>query len=175
MKGRKPLVLERERFPRFHLGESMLPFSWDYFQELGVLDEIQRRYIHKPGARILQEETGAAFTYYFDGAIDGTRPHAWQVQRGDFDKLLLDNAARLGTDVREETLVKKVRFLESHVEVDAVGPDGAAYTVEAPCFVDATGRDTLVARELQLKVPDEEITTNVGCFTHYEDCVREAG
>src|SRR4051812_40999472 len=90
--GRSVLVVERERFPRFHLGESMLPFASDVFKELGVFDEIDARYMHKPGAVILHEESGARFTYYFDTAIQTGRPYAYQVTRGDFDKLLLDNA-----------------------------------------------------------------------------------
>src|SRR5881394_2368585 len=104
MRGRRPLLLERERFPRFHLGESMLPFSTDLFRELGVLEEVDRRYMHKPGARFLHEETGASFTYYFRTAIDPAgRPYSYQVPRADFDQLLLDNSKRLGAEVREET------------------------------------------------------------------------
>ncbi len=174
MRNRNVLVLEREKFPRFHLGESMLPWSNDLFKELGLFEEIDRRYIHKPGARFIHEESGTAFTYYFDCAIEPGRPYAYQVPRADFDKLLLDNARRLGAEVREETEVRRVKFHADRVEVTARGPEGE-YTVEAPVFVDASGRDTLLATEYKLKDPDEEITTNVACFTHYENCVRQPG
>jgi flavin-dependent dehydrogenase len=176
LRGRRPLVLERERFPRFHLGESMLPFSTDLFRELGLFDEIDRRYMHKPGARFLHEESGACFTYYFRSAIDPDgRPYSYQVPRADFDKLLLDNSRRLGAEVREETEVRHVRFLDDRVEVQARGPDGAVYTVAAPVFIDATGRDTFLARAEDLKVVDEAITTNVACFTHYRNVKRQPG
>ena len=66
---RRVLVLERERFPRFHIGESMLPFSNDIWKELGVLETIDATCIHKPGATFIHEESGAEFTYYFDTAI----------------------------------------------------------------------------------------------------------
>ncbi len=174
-RGRSVLVLERERFPRFHLGESLLPFGGDLYRELGVFDEIDRRYLHKPGARILHEESGESFTYYFDCAIDAHNPYAYQVPRGDFDQLLLDNARRLGAEVREETSVGKVAFHPDRVEVLARGPDGREFTVEAPMFVDATGRDALVATAHQLKVPDEAITTNVACYTHWQNARREPG
>ena len=105
MRNRNVLVLEREKFPRFHLGESMLPWSNDLFKELGLFEEIDRRYIHKPGARFLHEESGTSFTYYFDTAIERGRPYAYQVPRADFDKLLLDNARRLGAEVREQTKI----------------------------------------------------------------------
>jgi flavin-dependent dehydrogenase len=174
-RGRSVLVLEREQFPRFHLGESLLPFGSDLFKELGVFDEIDRRYIHKPGARFIHEESGATFTYYFDSAIEPGRPYAYQVPRADFDKLLLDNSRRLGAEVREQTAVRKVKFHPTHVEILARGPDGAEYTLETPMFVDATGRDALLATDYKLKVPDEDITTNVACFTHYKNVLRQEG
>ena len=117
-----------ERFPRFHLGESLLPFGNDLYRELGVFDEIDGRFIHKPGARFIHEDSGQSFTYYFDTAIEAGRPYAYQVPRAEFDKLLLDNSRRLGAEVREETTVRKLRVLPGHVEVDAAGPDGAEYT-----------------------------------------------
>ena len=73
-KSRSVLVLEREKFPRFHIGESMLPFSNEIWRELGVLEKIDARYQHKPGAKFVHEETGAEFTYYFDNAIRGGTP-----------------------------------------------------------------------------------------------------
>jgi flavin-dependent dehydrogenase len=162
MRGRRVLVLERERFPRFHLGESLLPFGND-----------------------LHEETGTSFTYYFDTAIEGGRPYAYQVPRAEFDQLLLDNARRLGAEVREEHEVKKVRVLADRVEVDVAHAHGQE-TVSAPLFVDATGRDTFLAQKGAGrpgeatgapggKVADELITTNVACFSHWENARRQEG
>lgn len=175
MRGRRVLLLERERFPRFHLGESLLPFGNDLYKELGVFEDIDRRFIHKPGARFLHEDSGTSFTYYFDTAIEGGRPYAYQVPRAEFDKLLLDNARRLGAEVREETTVRKLRVQPTHVEVDAEEAGGAGYTASAPLFVDATGRDTFLARQLGGKVADELITTNVAAFTHFENVQRQPG
>ncbi len=175
LRGRHVLVLEREQFPRFHLGESMLPWSNDVYKELGIFDEIDRRYIHKPGARFIHEESGTQFTYYFDTAIEAGRPYAYQVPRADFDELLLRNSQRLGAEVRERHEVRKVTFLSDRVSVRVRDPEGVEYTVEAELFVDATGRDTFLANEYQLKEPDQEITTNVACFTHFENCVRQTG
>ena len=175
MRGRRPLVLERERFPRFHLGESLLPFGNDLYRELGVAAEIDGRYIHKPGARFIHEESGATYTYYFKNDIAGGRPHAYQVPRADFDKLLLDNARRLGAEVREECEVVSLRVEDEGVRVEARGADGVVFEVTAPVFVDATGRDAMLARQLDLKVADEEITTNVACFTHFKNARRQPG
>jgi flavin-dependent dehydrogenase len=174
LKKRRVLVLEREKFPRFHLGESMLPWSNDLFKELGLFEEIDRRYLHKPGARFIHEESGTQFTYYFDTAIEAGRPYAYQVLRSDFDTLLLNNSRKLGAEVREETEVRRVKFHPDRVEVTLRSASGEE-TIETPMFIDCTGRDALLATEYNLKSPDEEITTNVACFTHYENCLRQEG
>jgi flavin-dependent dehydrogenase len=174
-KGRSVLVLEREKFPRFHLGESLLPFSNDIWKELGVWEEMNERFLHKPGARFVHEESGAEFTYYFDTAIRPGRPYAFQVKREEFDKMLLDRAAALGAEVREETEVKDVAFAADRVTVTAVGKDGQPYRVRAPLFVDATGRDAFIAGKRQWKEHDDLITTNVALNCMWKGIPRERG
>jgi FADH2-dependent halogenase len=138
-RGRSVLLLERERFPRFHIGESRLPFGNDVWRELGVFEKLEANFIRKPGARFVHEESGAQFTYYFDTAIRGGRPYAFQVKRADFDRMLLDHAASLGAEVRQETAVRDVHVAADGVTVRAVGPGGAPLTARAQFFVDATG------------------------------------
>jgi flavin-dependent dehydrogenase len=174
-RGRRVLVLERERFPRFHIGESMLPFSNDIWKELGVFDKMDATYIHKPGARFIHEESGTDFTYYFDSAIRPGRPYAFQVKRAEFDQMLLDHAASLGAEVRQETRVEDVQFDEDGVTVSATGSDGCTYQVTAPLFVDATGRDALMAGRRQLKTPDGDLTTNVAVHCMYRNVDRQNG
>lgn len=174
-RNRSVLVLEREKFPRFHIGESMLPFSNDIWRELGVFEKIDALYIHKPGAKFIHEESGAEFTYYFDAAIRGGNPYAYQVKRADFDKMLLDHAAGLGAEVRQETRVDDVTFAADGVTVRATGPDGQSRDFTAPLFVDATGRDALIAGRRRLKVVDGVITTNAAVHTMYRDVDRSQG
>ena len=172
---RSVLVIERARFPRFHIGESMLPFSNDVWRELGVFEKMDKLYMRKPGATFIHEESGAEFTYYFDNAIRGGNPYAYQVKRADFDKMLLDHAASLGAVVREETAVEDVHFASDGVTVSAAAADGTRYQVRAPLFVDATGRDALIAGRRQLKVTDGVITTNVAVHSMYRDVDRSQG
>ncbi len=173
-KQRSVLVLEREKFPRFHIGESMLPFSNDVWKELGVFEKIDAEYIHKPGAMFVHEESGAEFTYYFDTAIREGRPYAYQVKRAGFDKMLLDHARGLGAEVREETRVDDVAFAADGVTVSCTG-GGRSYTVSAPMFVDATGRDALICNRRQLKVPDGLVTTNVAVHCMFQNVDRSGG
>ena len=173
--GRSVLVLEKEQFPRFHIGESLLPCCGEIWDELELKDEMARRFIVKPGARFIHNESGAEYTYYFAYAIRPDHPFAYEVQRGEFDQMLLDNSARLGAEVRYLTAVRDVEFLPDRVKVTARPETGADYTVEAQMFVDATGRDTFLGGKFGLKVTDDLVTTNVACFTHYEGCQRQAG
>ncbi len=172
-KQRSVIVLERERFPRFHIGESMLPFSNEIWRELGVLETMDARYIHKPGAKFVHEESGAEFTYYFDNAIRGGHPYAYQVKRADFDHMLLTHAQKLGADVRQETAVDEVAFDGDGVTVTATA-GGRRHPLRARALVDATGRDALMAGRRQLKVPDGLVTTNAAVHTMYRDVDRAA-
>lgn len=173
-RNRRALILEREQFPRFHIGESMLPFTNEMWRELGVFEKIDGLFMHKPGAKFIHEESGAEFTYHFDQAIRGGNPYAYQVKRAEFDLMLLEHAASLGAEVRQQTTVTDVRFAADGVTVAARDRDGREYTVSAPVFVDATGRDALIAGRRQLKVPDGVITTNAAVHTMYRNVDREA-
>src|SRR3954470_22731005 len=86
--GARVLVLEKERFPRFHIGESMLPQSRPIWERLGVLDTMNERYMVKHGARFVCSRTERETTYYFDGAFDSSATSAFQVPRADFDDML---------------------------------------------------------------------------------------
>jgi len=174
-KGRSVLVLERTKFPRFHIGESLLPFSNNIWRELGVFDQMNQMFIHKPGARFLHEESGAEFTYYFDNAIRPGNPYAFHVKREEFDLLLLDRARELGAEVRQQTLVKDVLFREDGVTVQAIDPEGVPYEVDAALFIDATGRDALMAGKNQIKVHDELVTTNVALHCMFSGVPRQNG
>ena len=174
-RGRSVLVLEKEQFPRFHIGESLLPFCGEIWDELELSAEMARRFIVKPGARFIHNESGAEFTYYFASAIRPDHPFAYEVQRSEFDQMLLDNSARLGAEVRYRTEVRDVEFRPDRVQVTARREDGSEYQVDSQMFVDATGRDTLLGGRLGLKVTDDLVTTNVACFTHYENCHRQSG
>lgn len=173
--GRSVLVLEREQFPRFHIGESLLPCAGEIWDELGLKEEMQRRFIVKPAARFIHNESGEQFTYYFSEAIRPDYPYAYEVPRDEFDHLLLERSRELGADVRYQHEVRDVSVQSDAAVVDVRAADGSTYTVRAQMFVDATGRDTLLGTRFGLKVSDELVTTNAACFTHYTNCNRQTG
>ena len=99
--GHDVLVLEKETFPRFHIGESLLPIDLPIFKRLGM-EMPTDRYIRKDGAEFIDEVTGQTVTFAFDRALNGTPRHAYQVERAKFDHDLLRQAAARGAEVREE-------------------------------------------------------------------------
>ena len=95
-KGRRVLVLERDTFPRFHLGESLLPDSMPILDALGVLPAIDARFLRKPGAVFHDSRTGRRARFDFGEAFHAKSPYAYQVPRDEFDALLLSHAAARG-------------------------------------------------------------------------------
>src|SRR5215469_2384890 len=125
-RGRHVVVLEKDRFPRFHIGESLLPLNLPLFERLGVADEVERIGVYKPGAEVVSDQHAHTTIFRFDHNPYLSVDHAYHVRRADFDKLLLDNSRRLGATVLEGTRVTEIELaVEGRPRVAAVGPDGA--------------------------------------------------
>src|SRR5436189_5716892 len=109
--GRRVVVFEREKFPRFHIGESLLPFSMNAFTRLGLHEKfLSAGFIKKYGGEIRGACSDTGTKFYFKDGYRSQTDHAYQVTRGDFDKVLLDHAAESGAEVHEETSVNRVEF-----------------------------------------------------------------
>jgi flavin-dependent dehydrogenase len=173
--GRRVTVFEKEHFPRFHLGESLLPQSMAVLKAIGVLDDVDARFIRKHGAMFHDSATGRTARFDFADAFMAEHKNAYQVPRDAFDELLLRRAATLGADVREGFAVSRIRFDgERAVGVDVSGPDGTSHRVDAPIIVDATGRDALLAHASKTTTRIESLDTTA-LFSHWEGVAREEG
>jgi flavin-dependent dehydrogenase len=168
--GRRVLLFEREPFPRFHVGESLLPASLPVLERLGILPAIaERGFQVKTGAAFHDQESGSAHTFYF---LRG-KPwpsYSYQVPRADFDALLLDHARKLGVDVRQPATVESVAFDADGVTVGAVS-HGQRTETRARFLVDASGRAGLLAQ----KVGRRERVPNLGkvaLFAHWRGAWR---
>jgi flavin-dependent dehydrogenase len=174
-RGHRVVVLEREKFPRYHLGESLLPGSMPVLESLGLMPTLRERFLLKYGARFHHDQTGQTERYTFADAFDRRWDHAMHVPRDEFDELLLRTAAQKGADVRERWTVSRVRFDESRaVGVDAVDPLGATRSIDARFVVDASGRDALLAGDLHDKARIERLDRSA-FFTQYRGVRREPG
>ena len=146
-KGRRVLVLEREVFPRFHLGESLLPESLVILEAIGLLPEVDRRFIRKPGAQFHDGYTDRTARFDFADAFTPRFSHAYQVERAVFDELLLRHAEAQGAVVRHEWSVTRMRLDGARaIGVDATDASGQPCSIDARFVVDATGREALAAR-----------------------------
>src|SRR5438046_3500251 len=108
--GRRVIVLERDKFPRFHIGESLLPFSMKTFTRLGIQAKLRDGFVEEFGGEIAEAGGEKAAKLYFKDGFGCRTDRSYQVTRSKFDKMLLDHAAESGAEVREETLVENVDF-----------------------------------------------------------------
>jgi flavin-dependent dehydrogenase len=173
--GVRSLVLEKEHFPRFHIGESMLPQSMKIWERLGVIEKMHARYMVKHGARFLCSRTERQQTYFFEDAFDNSVKYAFQVPRADFDTMLLEHSAELGASVRHGWEVKDTVIEDGFVRgVRAVDENNNVHEIRARLVVDATGRDTLLASRTakKQKIPGLDKTA---IFSHYSGVHRQPG
>lgn len=174
-KSRRVVLLEKERFPRFHIGESLLPLNLPLFDRLGVADDVRRIGVYKPGAELVSDEHEAVATFRFADNPLLSVGYSYQVKRSEFDKLLLDNSRRLGATVMEGTRVTDVTLdAADRTIVTAIGPDNTPTQWSARFLVDASGRDTLLAGRLGLKRIDK-LNNTAAIFGHFRNVPRQVG
>lgn len=164
--GVKVLVLEREHFPRFHIGESLLPGGLGVLERLGVdLDDpATGAFIRKRGAVFVDERDGRQVLFSFDEGLPGTPPHAHQVDRASFDHALMRAAIAKGAEVREGHEVVEFELgpagaslvVEQRVESAARGRAGQRQELRARYLVDATGQNALLGRRGRTVAPYHE-------------------
>lgn len=169
MKGCQVTLLEKEKFPREHVGESLLPFCYWIFEELGVLDQLQKRFVRKPGVRFIDGEGRSSTTWCFNHVIDNPSHLSFQVDRSQFDQVLLENARRKGAVVQEETCVVSAELenADGIVNVQAVGPDGESQSYRSRFLLDASGRNAFLATRLGRRKTFEHLD-RTAFWTHWK-------
>jgi flavin-dependent dehydrogenase len=165
---------ERERFPRFHIGESLLPANVPLFDRLGLTPRLEAAgFLRKYGAAFIDDVEGRQVLFNFRSGPTWA-DHAYNVPRADFDRLLLDHAAKEGAAVFEGAEVDRVAVEPDRARLGIRTADGGRYPVEAAFLVDASGRDAVVARHLGRRAPMPSLG-KVALFAHYRGAVRWTG
>ena len=172
-RGRRVLVLERERFPRFKIGESLLPGSMECFERLGVREKLEQRFIIKHGAEIATVCGNHSLKFYFKEGLDVPSPTAFHVIRSEFDKILLDHARECGAEVYEEATVTDVQFDGEGGTVEFTW-NGEKATARGSYILDATGRNSFLGTKFGLKEPYPGLN-KFSVFAHYENVDRAEG
>lgn len=172
--GHRVVVLEREKFPRFHIGESLLPFSTKAFDRLGVREKLDRTFLPKFGGEIISACGKRGVKFYFKDGFRAQRDRAYQVTRSEFDKLLLDHSRENGAEVREETCVTNLTLEADRVRLEVSTGDAASATIEARYLLDCSGRQTVIGNFLKLKQSYDHLQ-KFSVFSHYENVDRAEG
>lgn len=166
-KGHRVLVLEREHFPRFHIGESLLPLGTGVMERLGI-EPTADTFLFKRGAQFICETTDRTLEVSFAEAFEGPPRHAWQVERASFDTILRDRAVAAGATVQHGEHVNEVSFEDDQVRVRT-----ASGAYRGRYIVDATGQGRLMARRAKAIKPFKEFGI-AAAFQHFDDVDNDA-
>lgn len=158
--GNSTLLVEREKMPRFHVGESLMPEVYWTLDRLGVVDQVRAKgtFTTKNGVQFVTSDGKESRPFFFQEHDDRESSLTWHVQRADFDKILFDNAAEKGADCFDQTRVTKLILNDdgSHA-AELKTSTGESKTVNAKVIVDATGQQSMIANKLRLKETDPEL------------------
>lgn len=174
--GKTVIVFEREPFPRFRIGESLLPLNMQLFRELGVEAEMEKRFIRKYAANFCDRWGARQNRYPFANAFNSDYPYCYQVERSELDQMLLDNAVRHGARAYMAWTVREVLY-EGGAAVGCVAAanDGSGtITVRCKVVADCSGRAAFVGSRQKLK-QDITLETRTAFFSHFEGVAREPG
>jgi len=176
MHGRRVAVLEKEKFPRYHIGESMMPYCYFPLERVGLAERMKASHHQKKySVQFVTMEGRAPHPFYFYKHFDHPASLTWQVLRSEFDQMLLDNARAKGAEVFEETRVGELLREGSRVVgVRAVSPSGLPLELRAPVTVDASGRDSVGLNRNRWRVPDPKLR-RVALWTYYKGAMRDPG
>lgn len=174
--GRRTLLLEREKFPRFKIGESLMPGTYWTLQRLGMLDKLKASAFPKKHSVQFYSRTGkASMPFYFFENDPHESSTTWQVLRSEFDLMMLENAAEKGAEVRQETSVLDVLFEgDRAVGVRMKNAAGETQEAAAKMIVDASGQSALLARKLKLTEVEPRLK-KASIYTHFQGAQRDPG
>jgi len=153
--GHRSVILESSTFPRYHIGESLIPHTYGTLDRLGLLPSLKASHFPiKHSVRFVSPSGEHSVPFYFSETIDGDRAQTWQVERSEFDAMCLDNARDNGVEVRNATRVEEALFEgEQAVGVKVRPVDAKPYEIFGKVVVDASGRSAVVGTQLGLKGP----------------------
>ncbi len=166
-RGHDVLLVEKERHPRFHIGESLLPVNTALFDRLGLRAQVAAIGVHKPGAEFVADNTGKEVQFSFAHGLDKRFTSSWQVRRADLDALLFEAAEARGARTMQETRVVAMTPAPEGGRAEVSAVDAAGALQIAPRFVlDASGRDTFMAGRLGTKQANRRNNTGA-VYAHF--------
>ncbi|MGE0799119.1 MAG: NAD(P)/FAD-dependent oxidoreductase [Lautropia sp.] len=172
--GRRVVLLEKDRHPRFHIGESLLPGNVELFEQLGIKDEIARIGMPKYGIEFVRPDLDYRSCVEFADGWNPAVDMAWHVRRSEFDQVLFRHAASAGAIVFEGAKAKDIAFDGDGATVRVSHDDGTARTWRTRFVVDASGRDTVLANQFRCKEKNRK-HNSTAIFGHFRGARRLPG
>ncbi|HUO85117.1 MAG TPA: NAD(P)/FAD-dependent oxidoreductase [Thermoanaerobaculia bacterium] len=174
--GHRVVVLERAKFPRYHIGESLLPFTYQPLERLGLIDRLRRSpFVKKYSVQFVSASGRTSHPFYFNSRYPAEIAQTWQVLRSEFDQMLLDNARDKGAEIREETIVEDLlREDDRVVGVRGSRADGTSFELRAPITLDCSGKDSFAAVRNGWRISDPKLK-KVAVWTYYRGALRDQG
>ena len=175
-KGYKVLLFEREKFPRYHIGESLIPETYWVLQRLNMLDKMRKsHFVHKHSVQFVSANGKSSAPFYFSENKPHECSQTWQVERSEFDLMLLNNAREHGVDAHEGVRVLDVLFDgERATGIRIQRPDGTTAQVNAKVVVDASGQSGMLMNRLKLRIWDPVLNKGA-IWTYWEGAYRDTG
>ena len=174
--GYKVQLFEREKFPRFHIGESLIPETYWVLERLDMLPKLKAsHFVHKHSVQFVSAVGKESAPFYFYDNKPHECSQTWQVVRSEFDQMMLENAREHGVSAHEEMRVRDV-ILEGERAVGVVVMDKAGETreVRAKVVIDASGQSGLLMNKFKLRVWDP-ILNKGAVWTYWEGAYRDTG
>ncbi len=176
-KGRNVMICEKEQFPRFHIGESLLPNGNRVLKEIGAWEKIRNAgFIKKYGAEFtLPDRSQSVDNIFADGLLKGLE-QTYQVERSRFDDILLKHAQSSGCEVRQRHQVAKTERSETGWKVEVVDLDTSQRTwINTRWIIDASGRNCVMGRTLNLKKESIPYPSRFAVFNHFTGVPKAEG
>jgi flavin-dependent dehydrogenase len=173
--GHRVLILERETFPRYHIGESLLPFTYFPLKRLGLIEQLRAsHFVKKYSVQFIAASGRASQPFYFNSRYEENVAQTWQVVRSEFDDLLLKHALSKGASVKFKVEVKDLLRENGRVTGVRVIEEGASREYRARIVLDCSGKDAFSAVKNGWRMRDPELS-KVAVWTYYEGAKRDPG
>ncbi len=176
MQGRKVLCYDRSAFPRYHIGESLIPYTWFTLDRLGMLPKLKESSFTKKYSICFVSASGKqSQPFFFDSHFDHPATQTWQVLRSEFDIMMRDNAREKGAEIRHDVIIENL-LVENDRVVGVAGKDekGQPFEQRAKMVVDASGRDAIAVNQFDWRMKDKPLD-RFAIWSYFKGAIRDPG
>ncbi len=173
--GKSVLIVEREKFPRFHIGESLIPFGNEVLRDMGVWEKLERAgFMTKKGAEFTLSNSCGFQRFWFRNNLGPEHAQTFQVERSKFDSLLLDHAHQSGCQISQPASIDSADFHEELIDLK-IQSEAGIEAIQASYVIDASGRDAWIGKKLSVPKSDLGLSKKMAIYAHFENAYRNEG